>query len=140
MKNTQQILNQIRAEFRAIKQEKRGLEGNRAFMDSGWENAEYPPDTHFVPFDANGIHAESVFVGDNPAHGQYIILHCHGGGFSAAIQAAQALPLPWHCRFAIWVCHHLQDCSAFQPGWILPAKAIPSKSINLKIRPAIVAA
>jgi hypothetical protein len=22
-------------------------------------------------------------------------------------------------------CPHLQDCSAFQPGWILPAKAIP---------------
>ncbi len=82
MNNTLQILNQIRAEFRAIKQEKRGLEGNRAFMDSGWENAEYPPDTHFVPFDANGIHAESVFVGDNPAHGQYIILHCHGGGYA----------------------------------------------------------
>jgi hypothetical protein len=91
MNNTLQILNQIRAEFRAIKQEKRGLEGNRAFMDSGWENAEYPPDTHFVPFDANGIHAESVFVGDNPAHGQYIILHCHGGGYAVGIHT---LPPP----------------------------------------------
>ncbi|HSC75189.1 MAG TPA: alpha/beta hydrolase [Pseudomonadales bacterium] len=81
MNNSQQILDQIRAEFRAIKQEKRGLEGNRKFMDSGWENAEYPPDTHFVPFDADGIHAETVFLGTN-SEDKKIILHCHGGGYA----------------------------------------------------------
>src|SRR6478735_6714355 len=81
MNNSQQILDQIRAEFRAIKQEKRGLEGNRKFMDSGWENAEYPPDTHFVPFDADGIHAETVFLDTNSVD-KKMILHCHGGGYA----------------------------------------------------------
>lgn len=79
--NSQQILDQIRAEFRAIKQEKRGLAGNRVFMDSGWENAEYPADTQFVLFDANGIHAETVFIGENSSD-KKIILHCHGGGYA----------------------------------------------------------
>lgn len=81
MSNSQQILDQIRAEFRAMKQEKRGLAGNRLLMDSGWENAEYPADTHFAPFDANGIHAETVYVVKNSSD-KKIILHCHGGGYA----------------------------------------------------------
>lgn len=82
--NSQQILDQLRAEFRAIKQQKLGLAGNRAFMDSGWLNAEYPPDTHFEPFDAGGVHAERVFIGKSTGNrdGKKIILHCHGGGYA----------------------------------------------------------
>jgi monoterpene epsilon-lactone hydrolase len=80
--NSQQVLNQIRAEFRAMKQQgNKGIAANREFMDSGWENAEYPPDTHFEPFDADGIHAESVFIGDNSGD-KKVILHCHGGGYA----------------------------------------------------------
>jgi monoterpene epsilon-lactone hydrolase len=81
MSNSQQTLDQIRAEFRAIKQEKRGLEGNRTFMDSGWKNAVYPQDTQFEPFDADGIHAENVFIGQS-SEDKKIILHCHGGGYA----------------------------------------------------------
>ena len=84
--NSQQILDQIRAEFRAMKQVKRGLQGNRIFMDSGWENAEYPAGTQFVPFDADGIHAETVFISpnsiENNSSDKKIILHCHGGGYA----------------------------------------------------------
>ncbi|HQQ74566.1 MAG TPA: alpha/beta hydrolase [Pseudomonadales bacterium] len=79
--NSQQILDQIRAEFRAMKQIKRGLEGNRIFMDSGWENAEYPAGTQFTPFDADGIHAETVSI-DTNSSAEKIILHCHGGGYA----------------------------------------------------------
>ena len=50
-------------------------------MDSGWENAEYPPDTNFAPFDADGIHAETVFIGESSTN-KKIILHCHGGGYA----------------------------------------------------------
>lgn len=78
--NSQAILDQIRAEFRAMKQQKLGLAGNRALMDSGWQNAEYPAGTQFVPFDADGVPAERVFI-DNTA-GKKIILHCHGGGYN----------------------------------------------------------
>lgn len=87
--SSEQILDQIRAEFRAIQKEKRGLAGNRIFMDSGWENAEYPEGTHFSPFDANGIHAESVFINKNIINKdstgnntRTVILHCHGGGYA----------------------------------------------------------
>lgn len=79
--NSQQILDQIRAEFRAMKQVQRGLEGNRIFMDSGWENAEYPAGTQFTPFDADGIHAETVSIDANSS-AEKIILHCHGGGYA----------------------------------------------------------
>lgn len=78
--SSQAILDQIRAEFRAIKQQQLGLEGNRAFMDTGWQNAEYPTDTRFSPFDADGIHAEQVFIGHNTE--KPLILHCHGGGYN----------------------------------------------------------
>jgi hypothetical protein len=59
--SSEATLNQIREELKAIRAEKRGLEGNRAFMDSGWENAPYPAGVQFSPFDANGIHAEDCF-------------------------------------------------------------------------------
>ncbi len=78
--SSQAILDQIRAEFRAIKQQQLGLEGNRAFMDTGWQNAEYPAETRFSPFDADGIHAEQVFIGNST--GKPLILHCHGGGYN----------------------------------------------------------
>lgn len=79
--NSQQELDRIRADIRAIQKEKRGLEGNRIFMDSGCENAEYPADMHVEPFDVGGIHAEKVFVGNNTEN-RKIILHCHGGGYA----------------------------------------------------------
>ncbi len=79
--SSEAILNQIREELKAIRAEKRGLEGNRAFMDSGWENAPYPEGVQFSPFDANGIHAEAVFINQSLAerdNTKTIILHCHG--------------------------------------------------------------
>lgn len=75
------ILKQIRAELIAIRSEKRGLEGNRIFMDSGWQQAEYPEHTQFAPFDADGVHAEAVFIGKRDGN-KKIILHCHGGGYA----------------------------------------------------------
>lgn len=78
--NSQLILDQIRAEFRAMKEQKLGLQGNRALMDSGWQNAEYPPATQFAPFDADGVPAERVFIGTSAA--KKIVLHCHGGGYN----------------------------------------------------------
>ncbi len=83
--SSEAILNQIREELKAIRAEKRGLEGNRAFMDSGWENAPYPEGVQFSPFDANGIHAEAVFINQSLAerdNTKTIILHCHGGGYA----------------------------------------------------------
>jgi epsilon-lactone hydrolase len=79
--NDPQALEQIRADIRAMQKEKRGLEGNRIFMDSGCENAEYPPDMRVEPFDAAGIHAEKVFIGED-TNDKKIILHCHGGGYA----------------------------------------------------------
>ncbi len=64
-----------------MRAEKRSLEGNRAFMDSGWENAEYPECVQFSPFDANGIHAEAVFIGERD-NSKILIMHCHGGGYA----------------------------------------------------------
>jgi len=82
--SSEAILNQIREEIKAIRSEKRGLEGNRVFMDSGWETATYPDSVQFSPFDANGVHAEAVFIGNNkePDHNEKIIMHCHGGGYA----------------------------------------------------------
>lgn len=79
--SSEAILNQIRAELRAMREVKRGLEGNRIFMDSGWENAEYPDGVQFSPFDADGIHAEAVFIGQREQH-KTLIMHCHGGGYA----------------------------------------------------------
>ncbi len=77
--NTQAELQKIRNELRAMKKEKRGLEGNRIFMDSGWENAEYPPGTRFDGINANGIHAEWVYQ-ENISPSDTVVMHCHGGG------------------------------------------------------------
>ncbi len=83
--SSEAILEQIRADIRALRSEKRGLEGNRIFMDSGWEHVEYPAGTQFVPFtvpcSTHNMHAEKVFIGQyNP--NKLTILHCHGGGYA----------------------------------------------------------
>lgn len=86
--SSEAILNQIREEIKAIRSEKRGLEGNRAFMDSGWENATYPDGVQFSPFDADGVHAEAVFITKNIDNSvgrdqhNTLIMHCHGGGYA----------------------------------------------------------
>lgn len=80
--SSQAILQQICAEFRAMKETKLGLHGNRQLMDSGWENAEYPPHTRFDAFDANGIASEWVYLDTPERRSSQIILHCHGGGYN----------------------------------------------------------
>ena len=95
--NSQAILDQIRAEFRAMKQQKLGLEGNRALMDSGWQNAEYPSGTQFVPFDAGGVPAERVFIGTSA--GKKIVLHCHGGGYNVGSTLSHR---PLAAQLACW--------------------------------------
>lgn len=79
--SSQQVLEQIRAEFRAMKKNKPGLHGNRELMDSGWQTAKYPPHTIFEAFDANGIPAEFVYQYP-PEPSNKILLHCHGGGYN----------------------------------------------------------
>lgn len=105
--NSRPILDQIRAEFRAMKQQMqqlgRGIAGNREFMDSGWHSAEYPVDTRFVAFDADGIHAEKVHVGPLMA-GQPLILHCHGGGYAVGSTLSHrplAAQLASRCRAVV---------------------------------------
>jgi acetyl esterase/lipase len=79
--SSQHTLEEIRAEFRAMKKTKLGLHGNRDLMDSGWKNAKYPPHTFFESFNANNVPAEWVYQ-NPPEINHKILLHCHGGGYN----------------------------------------------------------
>ncbi len=74
-------LDTIRAQFKVLAQEKRGLAGNREFMDTGYLNASYPEPTHCTPFMINSIQAERVEAGSGIGS-QTVLLHCHGGGYA----------------------------------------------------------
>lgn len=78
--SSEQVLQQIRAELRALKEQKLGLEGMRSFMDSGADVFDFPAGTRFEPFDADGIKAERVFLGETA--GKRTLLLCHGGGYN----------------------------------------------------------
>lgn len=75
------ILDTIRAQFRALAQEKRGLEGNRTFMDSGWEQASYPAGLQRTAFMAGEVSGEWS-VAPAAAGQPRVLLHCHGGGYT----------------------------------------------------------
>lgn len=74
-------LNAIREQFKVLSQEKRGLQGNREFMDQGHLNASYPDNVQFTPFIANGIASERVEAGSGIGS-DHVLLHCHGGGYA----------------------------------------------------------
>ena len=74
-------LDKIRAQFKLLSQEKRGLAGNREFMDQGHLHASYPDPVTFTPFMINHIPAERVEAGTGIGS-QKVLLHCHGGGYA----------------------------------------------------------
>lgn len=74
-------LDAMRAQFRQLSQEKRGLEGNRAFMDSGHLHATYPEPLRLTTYHAENVLIEKVEAGSG-MNSQCVMLHCHGGGYA----------------------------------------------------------
>lgn len=74
-------LDNLRAQFRLLSQEKRGLEGNRAFMDSGHLHATYPDPLQLTAGMASTVPVEKVEAGSGVGS-HAAILHCHGGGYA----------------------------------------------------------
>lgn len=74
-------VDSLRAQFRLLSQEKRGLEGNRAFMDSGHLHATYPDPLQLTAGMADTVPVEKVEAGSGVGS-HTALLHCHGGGYA----------------------------------------------------------